>query len=94
MTAAVRPAQIPKVGDELRLIDLPPVEVGPEQVRASVQACGIRHSDRSRPQSRRRSVFDGQNPVPTSMMCDGSSSAADSSDVLSGFCLMLARLGR
>jgi hypothetical protein len=38
------------------------------------------------------SVFDGQNPVPTSMMCDGSSPAVDRSDVLSRFCLILARL--
>ncbi|MCW2653504.1 MAG: hypothetical protein QOE41_3207 [Mycobacterium sp.] len=45
MTATVRSAQIPKVGGELRLVDLPPVEVGPEQVRVSVEACGIWHSD-------------------------------------------------
>src|ERR1700738_4105436 len=31
MTATVRSAQIPKVGGELRLVDLPPVEVGPDQ---------------------------------------------------------------
>ena len=45
MTATVRSAQIPKVGGELRLVDLPPVEAGPEQVRVSVEACGICHSD-------------------------------------------------
>jgi hypothetical protein len=28
MTATVRSAQIPKVGGELRLVDLPPVQVG------------------------------------------------------------------
>ena len=31
MTATVRSAQIPKVGGELRLVDLPPVEVGPDR---------------------------------------------------------------
>jgi choline dehydrogenase-like flavoprotein len=45
MSATVHSAQIPKVGGELRLVDLPPVEVGPEQVRVSVEACGICHSD-------------------------------------------------
>jgi D-arabinose 1-dehydrogenase-like Zn-dependent alcohol dehydrogenase len=62
MTAPVRSAQIPKVRGEPRLIDLPPTEVGPEQVPASGHACGICHSDHkntssqmcSRPQSRRR----------------------------------------
>ena len=39
MTATVRSAQIPKVGGELRLVDLPPVQVGPDQVRDSVYAC-------------------------------------------------------
>ena len=61
MSATLRSAQIPKARGELRLIDLPPTEVGPEQVQASGQACGIYHSDHkntssqicSRPQSRR-----------------------------------------